>query len=608
MARTPDDGDQLVLPFPETRAARARQAARRTGAVLWRGLQGTLRWLLRLALPLIAAAALLQAFPYHATVQAVPFEVQGSLFTRPGLSADTTLGNWEFPAVSGVPFGVHVSPEDVDVLKLTRLAGGDLPGFVERLQADFTAQLPRIATWLVAELLFGLVLGLAAAAAINMSVRYLRGRPRRARELRYRAIEAAVALGVVLAVAGYGVLSYNPDWVRESRLTGTLAAAQLFPGQLSQYYSQQSKALDVLGSVVGIQAALQAQIEDEQTPATALRIMYVSDLHLAANWPLVGQYATNYDVDLIINTGDESEFGTREELTSTYLAGIAAVTADTPMLWIAGNHDSPATVGIMRTVPGVTVLGTKTATDDGYEVTAGVVQAYGLTIAGLSDPRVYGASGAYGADDPSVTEPLERESVQAAIGARDDDERNGDERDGDERDGDERDGDERDDGTADAAAGLDPVDVFAVHEPVQAEAVREELPGSVRQTVAGHVHGQNANDDVQDDDASIDLVEGSTGAGGLDNIVRGTDRPPIEFSIESVATDCQFTRVIRFSIAPSQDAAILTQGATSGDTPQAYGDDVTASTLYFRPQDIEPDRTCGTQLGLGDEESWPGEG
>jgi hypothetical protein len=137
--------------------------------------------------------------------------------------------------------------------------------------------------------------------------------------------------------------------------------------------------------------------------------------------------------------------------------------------------------------------------------------------------------------------------------------------------------------------------------------VRDELPGQVRQTVSGHVHAQNDSDDLQDDDG-IDLVEGSTGAGGLDNIVRGTARPPIEFSIESVGEDCQFTRVIRFSIAPSQDTEILTEGAATGNTPQAYGDDVTASTVYFRPQDVDPDRTCGTQLGITQERSWPGEG
>ncbi len=335
----------------------------------------TLRWLLRIALPVTCAAAALRAFPYHATVQGVPFQVQGSLFTRPGLTADTTLGSWELPEVSGVPFGVHVRPEDVDVLELTRLAGGDVPAFVQRLQADFAAQVPLIARWLAGELFLGLAVGLAIAAAVTMSVRYLRGDPRRAHELRWRLQQfaaAGVATGVVVA---YGALTYNEEWVRESRLTGTLAAAQLFPGELSAYHSQRSKAFDVLGSVIGIQAALQADIEDDRTPGTALRIMTISDMHLAANYPLLARYAASYDVDLVLNAGDESEFGTREELTPAYLQAVEALTARAPMLWVAGNHDSPATLEVMGTVPGVTVLGTKLATEDGYEVGAGVVEA-----------------------------------------------------------------------------------------------------------------------------------------------------------------------------------------------------------------------------------------
>jgi hypothetical protein len=86
-------------------------------------------------------------------------------------------------------------------------------------------------------------------------------------------------------------------------------------------------------------------------------------------------------------------------------------------------------------------------------------------------------------------------------------------------------------------------------------------------------------------------VEGSTGAGGLDNIVRGADRPPIEFSIESVAANCEFTRVIRFQIHTPETPTV--------DQAAAYGDDVTASTVYFSPQKLAADRLCSTSLGIG---------
>jgi len=34
-------------------------------------------------------------------------------------------------------------------------------------------------------------------------------------------------------------------------------------------------------------------------------------------------------------------------------------------------------------------------------------------------------------------------------------------------------------------------------------------------------------------------------------------------------------------------------------------DDVTASTVYFRPQQVDDARACSTQLGIGPERPWP---
>lgn len=516
------------------------------------------RWGLRLGLPLLFIGAMLHSFPYHTTVQGVPLRVQATVFHRPGFSADTTLGNWVFPAVDGLPFGVHVSPENVDVLQVSTAAGDDPAAFAKKLQTDFQAKVPDVLAWLLAEALLGVTAGLAAAAAINMAIRYQRGLPRRPDELAHRARQLGAAALVVIVVAGYGVASYNRNWLHRSRLTGTLAAAQLFPDQLSKYYNQRSKVYDVLGSVSGIQAALQNQIETNKLPDTALRIMFISDVHLAAVYPLVKQYATSYHIDLIVNTGDESEFGTSAEITPPFVSAIKSVTKTTPMLWLAGNHDSPSVQSIMARIPGVTVLGSKRRTADGYSVSAGAVQAFGLAIAGAPDPRVYGGPGAYGADEDKVTNPLEKKWMDAAV--------------------------------ADIANGNSRFDIFATHEPSAAADLRDALPERIRQTNSGHTHIQNTSGDIQHG-GSIDLVEGSTGAGGLDNIVRGADRPPIEFSIESVAANCEFTRVIRFQIHTPETPTV--------DQPAAYGDDVTASTVYFSPQKLAADRLCSTSLGIG---------
>lgn len=515
------------------------------------------RWFLRVALPLLAVGAIVHASPYHTTIQGVPLQIQATVLTRPGFSADTTVGDWEFPAVDGLPVGVHVSPVNVDVLQLSASASADPAAYAKRLQSDVHDQLPRIAAWLIGEVLLGIGVGLAASAAINMSIRYLRKLPRRNDELAHRARQLGAATVVVAVVAGYGVASYNRNWLHQSRLTGTLAAAQLFPDQLSTYYNQQSKVYNVLGSIAGIQAALQNQISPGKAPSTALRIMFISDIHLAAVYPLVGQYAANYHVNLIINTGDESEFGTTAEMTPDFTAAVAAVTRVTPMLWLAGNHDSPAVQAVMSAIPGVTVLGSKQSSGAGYSVSASMVDAFGLTIAGVPDPRVYGGTGAYGADDTKVTDPLEQKAMDTAVTA--------------------------------AEKSKQQFDIFATHEPVAADELRHDLPDRIRQTNSGHLHAQNPTGDIQHGNA-IDLVEGSTGAGGLDNIVRGVNRPPIEFSIESVATDCEFTQILRFQIRTPQ-IPTTNQGT-------AYGDNVTTNSIYFTPQKLAANRTCSPDLGV----------
>lgn len=516
------------------------------------------RCALRLGLPILFVGAMVHSLPYHTTVQGVPLQVQATVFHRPGLSADTTVGNWVFPAVDGLPIGVHVSPENVDVLQLSTAASADPAAFAQKLQTDVKDELPAIIAWLLIETLLGIGFGLAAAAAVNMAIRYQRGLPRRCDEVAHRGRQLGAATAVVLAVAGYGAASYNRNWLHESRLTGTLAAAQLFPDQLSTYYNQRSKVYDVLGSVTGIQAALQNQIETNKLPGTALRIMFISDIHLAAVYPLVGQYAASYHVNLIVNTGDETEFGTTAEMTPAFTSAIAAVTETTPMLWLAGNHDSPEAQAAMTAIPGVTVLGSKQKTAEGYAVSAGMVHAFGLTVAGVPDPRVYGGPGAYGADDDKITNPLEKKWMEAAV--------------------------------APITETDDQFDIFATHEPSAAADLRDALSGRIRQTNSGHTHIQNAPGDIQHGD-SINLVEGSTGAGGLDNIVRGAARPPIEFSIESVAANCEFTRAIRFQIRSPQ--------TPTSDQPAAYGDDVTATTVYFTPQKLSTDRDCSPSLGVG---------
>ncbi len=517
-----------------------------------------LRWALRITLPVGGAAAMLTLFPYHATAGGAHFRVQGSLLARPSLSADTSFGSWVFPHVDGLPVGVHITPVNVDLVKLAGAATADPQAYAERLRGDLVDQLPAITAWLVGEMLIGVAVGLGVAAAINLAARQIRGRPRRRHELRHRLRQLGAAVAVLIVLVLIGGLTYQPDWTRRSRVTGTLATLQLFPDQLHQYYNQRAKALDVLGAVASIQSSLQQRIEATDQPDAAFNVMFVSDMHLGSTYPLIAQYARSFDVKLIVNTGDEAEFGTRAEMTSTYLDQLRTVTKVAPMIWMAGNHDSPATVAAMRSVPNVVVLGTKTAgPGGGYLVGGQDVSAYGLNIGAVPDPRVYGGAGEFGAEDDATVDPLEKHAVDHAV----------------------------------APVSKDRFfDIFATHEPVAVDALLKDLPRQIRQTNAGHTHKQNSDSTIQNRD-TIRLVEGSTGAGGLDQLNRGLPMAPIEFSIESVAANCQFTRLVRFQITGA--APTSPNDVTSDDLPQ-----VAASTHYLRPQDIGANRRCSTTLGL----------
>lgn len=503
---------------------------------------------------------MLQLFPYRAIAGGVHFSVQGTLLTRPGVSADTTIGDWVFPHLDGLPIGVHISPERVDVVHLSQAATQHGPAYVDALQADIQRQIPAILVWLAGDVLIGVILGLLAAVAVGLSMRYLRGRPHRRHEVRIRLVQFGSALGIVALIAGFGALTYNPRWIDTSYVTGTLASLQLFPAQLQQYYARSSKAADVVHAIAGIEASLQQNIDTAQSPGTSFNIMFISDMHLAATYPLVKQYATNFGVKLIVNTGDESEFGTTAEMTPTYLDQLRSLTATVPMLWVAGNHDSPATVAVMRTIPGVTVLGTKEAnSDNGFTVTAQEIEAYGLTVAALPDPRVYGGPGAYGSDTPSVVTPLEQDAVDGAV--------------------------------AKVPKSAD-FDIFATHEPVAAQQLVADLAGQIRQVDAGHTHAQNKDSQIQRKGMPITLVEGSTGAGGLDTINTGKPRVPIEFSIESVAANCQFTKLVRFQIKASDAVAA---GSSTNSTSQ----NVSAVTITLNAQKVAAARECSVAQGIG---------
>jgi len=249
---------------------------------------------------------------------------------------------------------------------LLRNLGTD-PGAKERMLADLTARAHR-ATRVTALLALGLagLGGLGVAAAL--------------RKFGAAALVGAFLLGSLFCggLLGWTYLGYNlaaleqpkyegmlesAPWVM-SVLTGSLDGLQ----RLGQGFAVMARNLPRL-SRQGETGAPMAEIGED------LRVLHVSDIHNnVAAYDLIGSLVANFGVDLVIDTGDLTDYGTPFE--SELAAGIGKL--GVVYVFAPGNHDSPEVsarlgrIGNVRVVDGRTII------------------VRGLRILGLPDPSAAG--------------------------------------------------------------------------------------------------------------------------------------------------------------------------------------------------------------------------
>ena len=498
---------------------------------------------------LIAAAVAVSIWPYRTSVAGLDVVVSGSVTPeRRGLSVDSSVGTVQFRQVTALPLGLHVTPRiDLGAVRTATSSGSQ---FSEQIREDLKSRIPALTAHFGGAALAGLVVGgllgglIVDGALLLASVRPAEELPPRRRRLTGWGAEAAgVTAAITVVVAATGLLSYRSDWATRYEVTGILADVAATPRQLASLDARDSAAADKIRAVLRLQSALTRPAPDPDAPPTAYSVMFISDVHRRDIYPYLQQYIDANNVQLIVNTGDETLVGRSAELTPSYVASIRRVTADTPMIWVKGNHDSPAVAAEMDDIPGVIVL-------DGQ-----ILPALGLQIYGTADPRTYGAPGAAGSDSPDVVTDIETRAAATAL------------------------------------TGINRstyLDLLLAHEPIEADSLAATLGVGVRAEAAGHVHKQNADSDLQSAGRdAIRLVEGTTGLGGL--LANAGD--PMSFSVLSVGTDCQFTRIVRYQLA---DPALPSESRVS-----AFGNDSSFDVRYFEPQPITTTRRCSTADGIG---------
>lgn len=298
-----------------------------------------------------------------------------------------------------------------------------------------------------------------------------------------RKVAGAGGLALVLVAGSIAVAgsTFRFTSVEEPRYEGLLVNAPALVGDVRRIADEWEQYADQLQQMVANVTTLYtaaSSLPVFEPDESQIRVLHVSDLHLNPNvWPIMRTVVREYDIDLIIDSGDIVDWGTSPE--STYLDSIRLM--GVPYVFVRGNHDSPVTEEAVEGQPNAVVL------DDG------VAEVGGLTIAGIGDPRF--------TPDQQTRPHTDEEAAATAQSVVDAGE-----------------------ALAETIRGWgSPVDIAVIHDPAGAAP----LDGTVPLVLAGHRHAREVRDLVPppegapiEAERTLLMVQGSTGGAGL----RGLER------------------------------------------------------------------------------------
>ncbi len=306
------------------------------------------------------------------------------------------------------------------------------------------------------------------------------------RNMKRVAICGGLALVTMAGSGAVALATFRPSSVEEPRYHGLLANAPAVIGDAKRIADQYAQYRDELQQLVNNVSRLYGTFSTlpvyEPTPGS-IRVLHISDLHLnPAAWSVISTVVKQYDINVVIDTGDINDWGTSMESSFTDSIGALGV----PYVFVRGNHDSTTTQDAVAAQPNAIVLDNQLATVDG------------LTIAGIGDPQF--------TPDKSTHEEQGASAHQAA--------------------------DLLDSSGAKLANTIDragqPVNLALVHDPAMAGP----LDGTVPVVLAGHLHARQVSTmpAVPGKQKTLLMVEGSTGGAGLRGL-EGETPTPLEMSV-----------------------------------------------------------------------------
>jgi predicted MPP superfamily phosphohydrolase len=315
------------------------------------------------------------------------------------------------------------------------------------------------------------------------------------RNVRRAAASAGVALAIVAATIGTAAATFTPESIREPHYQGLLANVPAVIGDANNIYDRYGEYRGELIRIVTNMSRVYTNISTlpvYQPDPNTIRALHISDLHLnPTSWEVIRAIADQFQVNVIVDTGDLTDWGSK--LENTYAQNIGKL--GVPYVFIRGNHDTPETAAAVAKQPNAIVL------DNSVRTVAG------LTFAGIGDPR-YTPDKSSGDLDPHEERVLEAGKLLAETVAKYNEDHatptatpaptppsNGQ---------------AKPDGKG-GAADDGRVDVMLIHDPNGAE----EMADSVPLVLSGHTHQRKVS--KVDKDTTL-MVPGSTGARGLRGI------------------------------------------------------------------------------------------
>ncbi|SDC50633.1 MULTISPECIES: metallophosphoesterase family protein [unclassified Candidatus Frackibacter] len=194
------------------------------------------------------------------------------------------------------------------------------------------------------------------------------------REFKYLLVGGLIGL-ILLVILFAGTYStYNLDRFDDPNYKGMLSAAPWMIGLIEEGLNNIDQLGKEMAKITTNISNLFTEVEALKTlreVSGQIKVLHVSDIH---NNPvaldIVEKAINSFDVDLIIDSGDISDYGT--PLEAKLLERIDNLKI--PYLFVPGNHDSPIIIEKMKSFDNVIVL------------EAGTVKVKGLTVTGLADP------------------------------------------------------------------------------------------------------------------------------------------------------------------------------------------------------------------------------